>query len=80
MEAELLDSPEEREPVGSSKNRRDFGTCQVKSLLPPTGALYVMMLHYNIIDTAAARHVFEIFTQPKYIAKCNISDPPGRLL
>ena len=26
LEAELLDSPEEREPVGSSKNRRDFGT------------------------------------------------------
>ena len=31
LEAELLDSPEEREPVGSSKNRRDFGTCQVPS-------------------------------------------------
>jgi len=30
LEAELLESPEEREPVGSSKNRkaRDFGTCQ----------------------------------------------------
>ena len=32
LEAELLDSPEEREPVGAGKNRRDFGTCQVKRL------------------------------------------------
>ena len=32
LEAELLDSPEEREPVGAGKNRRDFGTCQVERL------------------------------------------------
>ena len=32
LEAELLESPEEREPVSSSKNRRDFGTCQVQEI------------------------------------------------
>ena len=40
LEAELLESPEEREPVGSSKNRkaRDFGTCQVLEAPTPCAA------------------------------------------
>ena len=50
MEAELLDSPEEREPVGSSKNRRDFGTCQVQPLFSSTGALYVLIVHYTYMN------------------------------
>ena len=46
LEAELLDSPEEREPVGSSKNRRDFGTCQVPSRVTSDRS-FLYMLHYG---------------------------------
>ena len=78
LEAELLDSPEEREPVGSSKNRRDFGTCQVNNLSSlffmqdPFDSLVLYILYFRM---GPQNHSWTFFEFPHVSSSISVLPP-----